>query len=63
MKEKENIPDRAQRERELYELRAKGLATNQVQKFEDRKKWISHDQTKRHLLFSLTHVFFLSSFR
>lgn len=37
MTETENVPDRAQRERELYELRAKGLATNQVQKFEDCK--------------------------
>jgi hypothetical protein len=38
MKEIEGVPDRAQRERELYELRAKGLATNQVQKFEDCKQ-------------------------
>ena len=36
LKEK-SVSDRAQREKELYELREKGLAKNQRQKFEDGK--------------------------
>jgi len=37
MSDSEAIPDRSFRERELYELREKGLAKDKLKKFEDRK--------------------------